>query len=136
MIRRPPRSTRTDTLFPYTTLFRSLHGQLPRRPCPRDPRHPARSGLRRLQAGEAPGVRLRAGNVGILVRAQRLPDRPFPAARPDRDPLLVCCRVRHPPPSHFRVLSFRLLPFLLHLLFCFFFRLLFFCIFFVLVFFF
>src|SRR3546814_3099481 len=25
MIRRPPRSTRTDTLFPYTTLFRSWH---------------------------------------------------------------------------------------------------------------
>src|SRR3546814_10743119 len=25
MIRRPPRSTRTDTLFPYTTLFRSEH---------------------------------------------------------------------------------------------------------------
>src|SRR3546814_2561894 len=24
MIRRPPRSTRTDTLFPYTTLFRSM----------------------------------------------------------------------------------------------------------------
>src|SRR3546814_3339939 len=24
MVRRPPRSTRTDTLFPYTTLFRSL----------------------------------------------------------------------------------------------------------------
>src|SRR3546814_18669115 len=24
MIRRPPRSTRTDTLFPYTTLFRSI----------------------------------------------------------------------------------------------------------------
>src|SRR3546814_8323337 len=37
MIRRPPRSTRTDTLFPYTTLFRSarnspfrsLHGFCP-----------------------------------------------------------------------------------------------------------
>src|SRR3546814_12608553 len=28
MIRRPPRSTRTDTLFPYTTLFRSAVGQL------------------------------------------------------------------------------------------------------------
>src|SRR3546814_14887354 len=27
MIRRPPRSTRTDTLFPYTTLFRSLASQ-------------------------------------------------------------------------------------------------------------
>src|SRR3546814_10178015 len=26
MIRRPPRSTRTDTLFPYTTLFRSVFG--------------------------------------------------------------------------------------------------------------
>src|SRR3546814_12740169 len=26
MIRRPPRSTRTDTLFPYTTLFRSAFG--------------------------------------------------------------------------------------------------------------
>src|SRR3546814_11359634 len=30
LTRRPPRSTRTDTLFPYTTLFRSL---------PDDPRH-------------------------------------------------------------------------------------------------
>src|SRR3546814_12317194 len=30
MIRRPPRSTRTDTLFPYTTLFRSpRHGDSP-----------------------------------------------------------------------------------------------------------
>src|SRR3546814_20327302 len=27
MIRRPPRSTRTDTLFPYTTLFRSSVGR-------------------------------------------------------------------------------------------------------------
>src|SRR3546814_11475114 len=28
MIRRPPRSTRTDTLFPYTTLFRSQKGDV------------------------------------------------------------------------------------------------------------
>src|SRR3546814_13386478 len=28
MIRRPPRSTRTDTLFPYTTLFRSIWGSV------------------------------------------------------------------------------------------------------------
>src|SRR3546814_8157685 len=28
MIRRPPRSTRTDTLFPYTTLFRSFRTRL------------------------------------------------------------------------------------------------------------
>src|SRR3546814_20578778 len=32
MIRRPPRSTRTDTLFPYTTLFRSAAQQGPSAP--------------------------------------------------------------------------------------------------------
>src|SRR3546814_5463334 len=31
MIRRPPRSTRTDTLFPYTTLFRSSGRQVDRK---------------------------------------------------------------------------------------------------------
>src|SRR3546814_20076645 len=31
MIRRPPRSTRTDTLFPYTTLFRSRRSRRPKR---------------------------------------------------------------------------------------------------------
>src|SRR3546814_14228337 len=36
MIRRPPRSTRTDTLFPYTTLFRSSSSALrPPQPIPR-----------------------------------------------------------------------------------------------------
>src|SRR3546814_10054080 len=36
MIRRPPRSTRTDTLFPYTTLVRSasVSRQAPREPVP------------------------------------------------------------------------------------------------------
>src|SRR3546814_18919202 len=41
MIRRPPRSTRTDTLFPYTTLFRSVE-------------HPY--GLALLRGDEADGV--------------------------------------------------------------------------------
>src|SRR3546814_19791713 len=41
MIRRPPRSTRTDTLFPYTTLFRSCRG--------RSGKCPARRGSRRNQ---------------------------------------------------------------------------------------
>src|SRR3546814_8555780 len=41
MIRRPPRSTRTDTLFPYTTLFRSRDADHSRR------RHRARSGAAR-----------------------------------------------------------------------------------------
>src|SRR3546814_5781560 len=53
MIRRPPRSTRTDTLFPYTTLFRS---QTERawddgvRPIPMDPI--LRSQACRLQQGK------------------------------------------------------------------------------------
>src|SRR3546814_20301094 len=46
MIRRPPRSTRTDTLFPYTTLFRSV---------------PPRNGARRLY---------RAGDVRISDRRE------------------------------------------------------------------
>src|SRR3546814_10763713 len=45
MIRRPPRSTRTDTLFPHTTLFRSDRRQRPRRhhalDRARDDQHPA-----------------------------------------------------------------------------------------------
>src|SRR3546814_20112340 len=41
MLRRPPRSTRTDTLFPYTTLFRSC------RQCPRHQPGRRRAGLLR-----------------------------------------------------------------------------------------
>src|SRR3546814_13707912 len=43
MIRRPPRSTRTDTLFPYTTLFRSI--QHIRRFAGSRRDHPAREGI-------------------------------------------------------------------------------------------
>src|SRR3546814_5814916 len=38
MIRRPPRSTRTDTLFPYTTLFRSWRKALRKDPLQQHPR--------------------------------------------------------------------------------------------------
>src|SRR3546814_4958084 len=38
MIRRPPRSTRTDTLFPYTTLFRSDRNRAAQPPGPGLPR--------------------------------------------------------------------------------------------------
>src|SRR3546814_1916968 len=44
MIRRPPRSTRTDTLFPYTTLFRSDP----------QPGHPARGRPARPRGGSVP----------------------------------------------------------------------------------
>src|SRR3546814_9172072 len=64
MIRRPPRSTRTDTLFPYTTLFRSgLQGPAACRPCASNPgtrpppvsRLPAAGRSSRSLAGPAPG---------------------------------------------------------------------------------
>src|SRR3546814_19926421 len=47
MIRRPPRSTRTDTLFPYTTLFRS--GRVSGLPAPARSRGRIGDGLRKLQ---------------------------------------------------------------------------------------
>src|SRR3546814_5252392 len=53
MIRRPPRSTRTDTLFPYTTLFRSLYLLIP----------PGRIGSRQIrlrQSSEQPRTDARA----------------------------------------------------------------------------
>src|SRR3546814_11083430 len=46
MIRRPPRSTRTDTLFPYTTLFRSDGGDGGRRRRRRSHSAGARRGAR------------------------------------------------------------------------------------------
>src|SRR3546814_14129412 len=49
MIRRPPRSTRTDTLFPYTTLFRSdSSGHRPARPAARRRREARRRGRRQI----------------------------------------------------------------------------------------
>src|SRR3546814_4974644 len=63
MVRRPPRSTRTDTLFPYTTLFRSQHGS----GRGRDPG-------RRRDAGSAPELRSvggGGGGIGAAVRAGR-----------------------------------------------------------------
>src|SRR3546814_8860373 len=92
MIRRPPRSTRPDTLFPYTTLFRS---------CDRH-RHP---GERRQRRIDLPGRTARPGGdvagaiVHVVARfgedvslAFEQPRLPFifeveaePAVGPDRD---------------------------------------------------
>src|SRR3546814_3062608 len=55
MIRRPPRSTRTDTLFPYTTLFRSASTGA--RTCPRRARAARRPRIARAHsAGGAPAA--------------------------------------------------------------------------------
>src|SRR3546814_15742753 len=52
MIRRPPRSTRTDTLFPYTTLFRSRPHDLLRHQVDRGQRAPGRRVARHAEEVE------------------------------------------------------------------------------------
>src|SRR3546814_3775997 len=63
MIRRPPRSTRPDTLFPYSTLFRSLPVQIAQHLGPDLVRHPGGrgdlgAGRDQSGAGGAMGLRL------------------------------------------------------------------------------
>src|SRR3546814_17593982 len=95
MIRRPPRSTRTDTLFPYTTLFRSaalLPGRHLRDRARRRRRisTPAdqRAELRPLQnlRYQEPHAEHRLGHAGRRRRTQ-LPAHVTP--RPDLRPLLA-----------------------------------------------
>src|SRR3546814_6325068 len=52
MIRRPPRSTRTDTLFPYTTLFRSCRRKSAGDDRPAPPPRPCGLGARFLRSEE------------------------------------------------------------------------------------
>src|SRR3546814_13407275 len=78
MIRRPPRSTRTDTLLPYTTPFRSTHER---------PRHPRRA-ARRHAGPPHPQVQAAAA-ARVLGTQGRLPvgaaDRRRHLAAADRD---------------------------------------------------
>src|SRR3546814_14772998 len=79
MVRRPPRSTRTDTLFPYTTLFRSEP--------PRD------------------GAALRLGHPRVAARRRRVPHlRPRRSRRGRQMVRLRLSRSRTPsaPPLHHR----------------------------------
>src|SRR3546814_5271270 len=73
MIRRPPISTRTDTLFPYTTLFRSvtLYAGADRRPVGifADEQDVEKAGLALVLAGAFAGPNLRlAERVGLCHR--------------------------------------------------------------------
>src|SRR3546814_15850670 len=73
MIRRPPRSTRTDTLFPYTTLFRSFLTRgigpvkNPVLPSSEPPEYPGFHGFRaaETQVGLQPGERV--GRQGLAL---------------------------------------------------------------------
>src|SRR3546814_10691061 len=82
MIRRPPRSTRTDTLFPYTTLFRSP---------PSDQRRPHRlGGDERHRRGD--GGEREARHPQREVRTEQEPGEPcepllVPGPTPPRGPL-------------------------------------------------
>src|SRR3546814_5423688 len=69
MIRRPPRSTRTDTLFPYTTLFRSILDQ-PEQPRTRIALLRQRGQRADLDEAEAE-VRHRVRDAGVLVETRR-----------------------------------------------------------------
>src|SRR3546814_5717016 len=57
MIRRPPRSTRTDTLFPYTTLFRSFHAEFANGLCELEESPSQRSRFYRGEHVHLPGNR-------------------------------------------------------------------------------
>src|SRR3546814_11085302 len=80
MIRRPPRSTRTDTLFPYTTLFRSpllIHEQnaaagLTNRCLARIARRVLQAFPNTFGNGETVGNPVRAGFAELPPPAQRL----------------------------------------------------------------
>src|SRR3546814_3126304 len=70
MIRRPPRSTRTDTLFPYTTLFRSA-SQTPARSDRYKPRNAFPTGVRRTSCYRPSAGRARMKPVLDPVLAVR-----------------------------------------------------------------
>src|SRR3546814_8523542 len=81
MIRRPPRSTRTDTLFPYTTLCRS-HGEVdaaaPDRQRAHDQAHDGRHGGAEHNArhrGHAPDGQGMARGVGRAAQKGGVPER-------------------------------------------------------------
>src|SRR3546814_3031943 len=76
MIRRPPRSTRTDTLFPYTTLFRSFSERY--------------SSCRAVGATWNPGV------SGHAPAWRRLTRHPEPASRNPHEPSFPAVRSEEP----------------------------------------
>src|SRR3546814_12023758 len=89
MIRRPPRSTRTDTLFPYTTLFRSPPpgsaggGDRRNRPSPRRSADSCRDRLRRSPRrarGQAPRTRHRQSFRGAPPPRAAASSHPAPSA--------------------------------------------------------
>src|SRR3546814_7234317 len=67
MIRRPPRSTRTDTLFPYTTLFRSIAAFLREKDAAKRLQNAGRISPALGRGGEEASDHRRAGVAGRLA---------------------------------------------------------------------
>src|SRR3546814_20070028 len=106
MIRRPPRSTRTDTLFPYTTLFRSA-AQIVGADTWRVIAQIGCAPRVLVAAAELPGTPREPGRLGDIIEQDTdagLPRRlhqPLQASRPDTArslQSLVCGAVIHTPP--------------------------------------
>src|SRR3546814_4523239 len=85
MIRRPPRSTRTDTLFPYTTLFRSQHGINAR--MSKNPDQALRLMIVDDSGEDAEAIVSALRNSGIAVRPLRPASGEELAAMPGAQPL-------------------------------------------------
>src|SRR3546814_13604682 len=97
MIRRPPRSTRTDTLFPYTTLFRSFHRSRRGRPDPPAGRAPGRPARDPEPQGVPPGRHDRDRRVlgaGAAVGERPFGARPHPPEPADPAPRLPRASLR------------------------------------------
>src|SRR3546814_17439851 len=90
MIRRPPRSTRTDTLFPYTTLFRSEGGPADIQPIlgkahrhiEPTPRRQHRAFRRSLIKGDHALAQMRPSTHRHAINADRYAPRPRPGDKP------------------------------------------------------
>src|SRR3546814_13389319 len=90
MIRRPPRSTRTDTLFPYTTLFRSVRSGDDQR---RDDKESRGRGV----AGNGDGLRTEFGLAADADMAGAVgagPDAPIGAEALQHPFAMGACRKR------------------------------------------
>src|SRR3546814_11462034 len=95
MIRRPPRSTRTDTLFPYTTLFRSLGGGIAQ-PVYLHPRQRRAAGAiaraalgQRSRQHDAVALVARIEPATVLPRQRDTQQFPFPARGPGGGAMLA-----------------------------------------------
>src|SRR3546814_7382860 len=108
MIRRPPRSTRTDTLFPYTTLFRSLKsGEVPELPpapsraapaAPEPPAEPEPDEPRApVDTGDYRKVKGKVGRYDVIgPDGGKINEKPRTERRADK---LMACRATAPGPE-------------------------------------